>query len=458
VRHIPKYLFPLIIVIVLVFVGPAGAFAGGQGEQGGASTRTDGESAGNAEDSNGIPPLDPQQDVEITFYSYNLATTDIGASGTGKLIREFEEQHPNVTIDAVGIPWTEILSRTQADIVAGNPPDVAQLVFNDLSFIADNLNAVPLERIVSDQEWAEYQEGFHPRGLALTQIGDLTYGATFTFSTPVLYYNATLFEEAGLDPDDPPATMAEVEEAALQIVERTGKGGAALYSPSWIAQSLVMSNGGRMLSEDRRRLMFGEAEAVEAMTVLQDLVESGAHINQQEVNPAEMFVSGNLGMWLITSAFQNTMIQSAEAGGWELQNTTMPSYGDKPTKPVNSGSALFILAPDPVKQRAAWEFVKSVTSKRGYTIIASEIGYLPLRPAIVNNEDYLAGWVEENPLVEPNLAQLDRLTPWVSYPGPNYRQIESIITEAQERVVFAGADPQETLQAAQERAQSLMPR
>jgi multiple sugar transport system substrate-binding protein len=162
-------------------------------------------------------------------------------------------------------------------------------------------------------------------------------------------------------------------------------------------------------------------------------------------------------MWLITSAFQNTMIQSAEAGGWELRSTTMPSYGDKPTRPVNSGSALFILAQDPAKQRAAWEFIKSVTSKRGYTIIASEIGYLPLRPEIVEDEDYLAGWVQENPLVAPNLAQLDRLTPWVSYPGSNYRQIESVISEAQERVVFAGADPQETLQAAQARAQDLMP-
>ncbi|MCR6673982.1 hypothetical protein [Devosia ginsengisoli] len=55
--------------------------------------------------------------------------------------------------------------------------------------------------------------------------------------------------------------------------------------------------------------------------------------------------------------------------------------------------------------------MKFLTSEHGYTIITSEIGYLPLRPAIVTDPDYLAGWVAEHPLVAPNLEQLDRLEP-----------------------------------------------
>jgi multiple sugar transport system substrate-binding protein len=404
----------------------------------------------------GIPPLPEDRQVTITFYSYNLASAGIGAAGTEQLIREFEELHPNIDVDGIGIPFTEIISQTQADIIAGNPPDIAQLIFNDMDFIVNNLNAVPLENIVPRAEWEQHIEGFHPRGLALGQLGGLTYGMAFTFSTPVLFYNATIFEEAGLDPDQPPTTWDEAEAMALQIVERTGKGGISIYSPSWVAQSLVMSNGGRVLSEDRTTLMFGEPEAVEAMVRLRQMVQSGAHI-PQGVEPVQAFASGQLGMMLMTSAVQAFLINAFEQTGQDLRAAQMPAYGDRPTVPVNSGSALFILSQDPEKQRAAWDFIKFVTSERGYTIITSEIGYLPLRPDIVNDPQYLGEWILENPLTLPNLAQLDRLEPWVAIPGPNYRQIEQIITEAQLTVIHSDVDPTETLRAAQERAQALMP-
>jgi multiple sugar transport system substrate-binding protein len=404
----------------------------------------------------GLPPLADDQQVTITFYSYNLGSAGIGATGTEQLIAEFEALYPNINVEGVGVPSTDIMAQTQADVVAGNAPDVAQLIFNDMDFIVNNLAAVPLEQIVPADEWAAHIEGFHPRGLALGQLNGQTYGMAFTFSTPVLYYNATLFEAAGLDPDMPPTTWDEAEAAALQIVENTDAAGIAIYSPSWIAQALVMSNGGQVLSEDRATLMFGEPAAVDAMARLQQMVQSGAHI-PQGVEPFQTFASGNMGMWLITSAVQNALIGGAAEAGFELRNTLMPAYGENETVPVNSGSALVVLSQDPLKQRAAWEFIRFVTSERGYTIITSQIGYLPLRPAIVDDPNYLAGWVEENPLVAPNLAQLDRLTPWIALPGPNYRQIEQIITEAQTQVIFTDADPTETLRAAQERAQALMP-
>jgi ABC-type glycerol-3-phosphate transport system substrate-binding protein len=41
----------------------------------------------------------------------------------------------------------------------------------------------------------------------------------FNSSTPIMYYNKDVFEEAGLDPESPPETWAEAEEAARAIVE-----------------------------------------------------------------------------------------------------------------------------------------------------------------------------------------------------------------------------------------------
>ncbi|MBK8034564.1 MAG: ABC transporter substrate-binding protein [Anaerolineae bacterium] len=403
----------------------------------------------------GLPPLGADQDVTITFYSYNLASAGIGAAGTEQLISEFEELHPNIHVEGVGVPATEVVSRTQADLAAGNPPDVAQLIFNDLDFVINNFGATPLEQIVPVDEWAAHVEGFHPRGLPLGQQNGLTYGMAFTFSTPVLYINTTILEEAGIDPTTVPTTWDEVEELALQVVANTDKQGVSIYQQSWIAQALVMSNGGRMLSEDRTTLMFGEEAGQGAMARLQAMVNSGAHV-PAGVEAFQAFAGGQVAMMLNTTAALRFVQDSFAQTGQVLNMGMMPSYGDLPTVPVNSGSALFILSQDPLKQRAAWDFIKFVTSERGYTIITSQIGYLPLRPAIVNDPEYLGTWIAENPLYLPNLEQLDSLTPWVSFPGPNYRQIEQIITEAQTNVIFNNADPA-TLMDAQVRAQALMP-
>ncbi len=403
----------------------------------------------------GLPPLSADQDVTITFYSYNLASAGIGAAGTEQLISEFEALHPNIHVEGVGVPATEIVSRTQADLAAGNPPDVAQLIFNDLDFVVHNFGATPLEQIVPADEWAAHIEGFHPRGLPLGQQDGLTYGMAFTFSTPVLYINTTILEEAGIDPTTVPTTWDEVEELALQVVANTDKQGVSIYQQSWISQALVMSNGGRMLSEDRTTLMFGEEAGQGAMARLQQMVNNGAHI-PAGVETFQAFAGGQLAMMLNTTAALRFVQDTFAQTGQVLNMGKMPSYGELPTVPVNSGSALFILSQDPLKQRAAWDFIKFVTSERGYTIITSQIGYLPLRPAIVNDPEYLGTWIEENPLYLPNLEQLDSLTPWVSFPGPNYRQIEQIITEAQTNVIFNNADPA-TLMDAQVRAQALMP-
>lgn len=398
--------------------------------------------------------------VTITYYNYNLASAGIGADATRELIGEFMAAHPSVKVEGVGVASDQILARVQADIVAGRVPDVAQLVFSDLDFVVRNLGVKPLTDIVPKAEWAEHTAGMVPAGLKLGAIGEKVYGLAYVFSTPVLFYNADLFRKAGLDPDRPPRTWADVKQAALAIRDKTGKGGVfpSVYTSfDWLLQSLFLSNGGRALSEDRSRIMFGEPEAVGALAMLRDLVVSGAHPRYQNGEEADAFMSGNLGMILITSVYQRAFLSAAK-DKFEVRAAAMPSFGDKPAKPTNSGSALFVMSRDPARQRAAWELVKFMTSKRGYTVITSKIGYLPLRPDIVDDPAYLGDWVKQNPLVRPNLAQLERLNQWVAFPGSNYRQISKIEVSAANEAVFGEGDIAAIMREAQERAQALMPR
>jgi multiple sugar transport system substrate-binding protein len=406
-------------------------------------------------------PASVDQPVTISYYNYNLASAGNGADATRRMIADFEAANPNIKVEPVGANSFDLTSRVQADVAARRTPDVVQMVFSDLAYGVDNLGIVALEDIVPAEELAAHFDGMSPKGLQLGMLNGKTYGLAYTFSTPVLFYNADLFRAAGLDPDQPPQTWAEVKAAALAIQEHTEAAGiaAGIFGPTagdWLFQGVLRSNDGLVLSEDRKTLTFAEPAAVEAVAMLKDLSDSGVYSNLDMTAAMEGMAAGSIGMYLQTSALQGFLVNGAE-GNFELRATTMPRFGEKPQRPNNSGSALVIMSKDPAKQRAAWELMKFMTSKEAYTIITSEIGYLPLRTDIVNDPQYLGEWVEQHPLVQPNLAQLEMLEPWVAFPGPNYRQISKIMMEGAEMAVFGGMDPAEAMQAAQDTARSMMP-
>ncbi|MCR6673983.1 extracellular solute-binding protein [Devosia ginsengisoli] len=181
--------------------------------------------------------------------------------------------------------------------------------------------------------------------------------SAYTFSTPILFYNADLFRAAGLDPDNPPQTWADVKSAALAIEEKTDAEGftGGITGPGavdWLFQGVVRSNNGEVISRDRTTLKFAEPEAVEAVTMLRDLYDAGVYENYDFAGAIDGMASGNLGMYLQTSALQGSLVAGAE-GNYELRSSSMPRFGDKPTRPNNSGSALTIHTADPLKQRAA---------------------------------------------------------------------------------------------------------
>ena len=396
--------------------------------------------------------------VTITFYNYNLASAGLGREATLELIANFEAKHPNIKVEGIAAPSNEILSRVQADIVAGLDVDVAQLVFRDLIYAVRQLGAQPLED-VAGAELSDHAVGMVPNGLALGAVDGKTYGLAYVFSTPVMFINRTLFEQAGLDPDAPPRTWGEVAAAGRQIAERTGKHGffPGAYGPidgTFVYQAILMSNGGKV--RDGNRLTYADPAGIEAVQILRDMVEAGAHARIDVAAHMDTFQSGNLGMFLFTSAVLSRF-ESAAAGNFDLGLAAMPAFGDKPTAPTNSGSAIFMLSEDPERQRAAWELMKYLTSEEAYNIITKKIGYLPLRLNTLEDPRYLKDWIAGKPLFRPNLEQLERLTPNVAFPGPNYRQVENMMKDAVTEAVFGTRPVAEVLGEAQARGQALMP-
>lgn len=418
-----------------------------------------------------IPELKPDQQVSIVFESYNYGLAGPWTDTFNALIAAFTKQHPNIKVTAQKPqgnspnPATDTISSIQNQMAAGTPPDVAQLGFGDLDFTIHQLGAKPLDELLGkSQVQANFDGPKYPYARSARTLDDWdghTYGVPFVFSTPVLYYNASLLQQAGLDPAKPPTTWQQVADASRAIVDKTGKGGIYIdcltkTSKDWCYQAMVRSNGGRVISQDRKTLAYADAPAVDVARLGQQLVNSGEMPKLDQKQGYESFARGDIGMILESSAIQGTFQKGAK-DKWDLRDAPMPGFDGKPTVPTNSGAGLHILSNDPAKQRAGWELIKFLTSPQAFTMIAKGIGYLPLRTGLLDDPDGLQAWAQQNPLVTPNVAQLDRMEPWVSMPGNNYLQVRDGMMDAVESVVFQGKDAESTLTAARDSGAKLLP-
>lgn len=396
--------------------------------------------------------------VSLVFESYTYGTESAG-EGTQQLIDEFEADNPDVKIEPVGTPTGDIHVSVQTKAAAGNPPDVAQIGWSKFSFVLENLPYVPVEKIAGS-DWEAHTDGMLPQALAIGEHDGGVVGMPSIVSTPTLIYNADLFRAAGLNPDTPPTTWEQVKEAGSAIAERTGGDGVyvAVVDPAksdYLTQSLIYSNGGDLLT-DQGKVAFDSPKAVQALATMQDLTKSGAQPGIKAADALQLFQAGKLGMLVVSSAPLASLAAAAE-GVFDLRTGPMPGFGGRPAAPTNSGAGLFVFTQDPERQAAAWKFVKFLTSKRGFTIATSKIGYLPLRPDILQDPEFLGEFLAEDPRILPAVKQLEDLRPYQDLPGPDATRAREILQDAVEVIVLGDADPVQTLRAAADRVQDLLP-
>lgn len=415
-------------------------------------------------------PVPRSQHVTLTLVTYVPLISATAKNTLDNMISIFEKHEPNITVNIQTTTSTNgaaITSAVQQDEAAGQTPDVVQSGLDMLRYlVTGGLGAQNLTKIAGPQQMALEWGGkfpYQPALKALGQVNGQQYAIPWVLSTPVLFYNAGLFRKAGLDPSKPPTTWSQLEADALAIKKATGAdglsncaAGAASVSVDWCTQAVVFSNGGTVMSPDGKQLTWTDPKTVSAIEALGNLGRSGAMVNLSNGQTVQEWAQGKLAMAINSSAAQGILVKTA-AGHFQVMSAELPGFGGKQSVPTNSGSALAILAKDPLRQRAAWELIRYLTSPTSFTWITQYIGYAPLRTTLINAPNGLQGWAKTQTLIAPNIDQLKRLVPWQDYPGADFAQIEALLENAIISVAYQGADAKTALSQAQAQAQALLP-
>lgn len=296
----------LALLLIVVLTVSLGACKSSKKEEPKADVTTeDGEPAGE-EVSESDGEYEFTEPVTIKFANY--AVLEAGYDKFWEDVKKgFEEKYPNIQIEYMTAEYGQML--TQVVTWAGGG-EIVDLVLGEIPWIptlADAGLAVP----VTDAFSEDYLSQIYPSMLEATNVDGVPYGIPMYASPFVMFYNKDLFEQAGLDPNAPPTTVAEMMEVAPKLAAlKTADGnpvypfgmttGSVSVSGSCLT-SLIYGFGGSVLDADGN-LDVDNDGFKQTFEFIKELDDKGYNPQVSKLKDLRnLFALGQLGMYYDTS-------------------------------------------------------------------------------------------------------------------------------------------------------------
>jgi len=366
--------------------------------------------------------------------------------------------------------YAETMTAAIAAFRAGEQPHIVQVFEVGTATMMGAEGAIyPVHQLMADAG-----EPFDPSvylqavtGYYTTADGDML-SMPFNSSTPVLWYNKDAFAAAGLDPETPPATWPELEEAAEALQEAGYACGFTTAWESWIhVENLsawhdqpigTLANGFEGLGTE---LVINETVVVDHIAKMGEWQQSkifdyGGRTNQA----APKFYNQECAMYTESSAGYAGI--SANVTDFEFGIGMLPYWPDVEGAPQNSiigGASLWVLQghEDEAYQGVA-QFFSYLSSPEVQAWYHQETGYLPITNAAYELSQE-QGFYEEFPGADTAIKQITLNPPTENSKGlrfGNFVQIRDIIAEELERVWAGEASAKEALDEAVRRGNELL--
>lgn len=220
-------------------------------------------------------------------------------------VKAFEAKYPDIDIDArEGFMDPKTFS---AKLAGGQLEDVFYVYFTDPQSLIAKRQVADITSYLD--EFANVKD-LNPDLMKVFSSADgKTYGLPSANYSLGLVYNRTLFSKAGLDPDQPPKTWAEVRTAAKKITALgDGVNGYGDYSKSntggWHFTAEVYSVGGDVAVQDGGvwKAAFNDDKGRQVLRQLHDMRFVDKTMGERQMleyaDLLQMMAAGKLGMYI----------------------------------------------------------------------------------------------------------------------------------------------------------------
>lgn len=328
------------------------------------------------------------EDIVIDFYWASAVEGNLPEVFEG-YAQQFEEMNPGVDINPIYTgSYTQtrdtILSEADAPLV-----DVAIMLATDLHTFIEDSDIIPLNNFV-DAEGEDWYNDFFPAFWGNSLEADLVWSVPFQRSTPILFYNADLLAEEGIDV---PTNIEELI-ATSQALTTEDRAGLLLPLPGfpiWMYQSFAAAYGQPLVEDTATEVFFNSEASLQAVTTMTQFgmaVEDGGF----GVGPMggsawgetpTAFTAGQAAMIYHTTGSITSILENAD---FEVGVSFLPSgpAGDDGTgfaAPTGGGN-LYIFddgSKTEAELQAAWDWVAFLASADIQSDWGAQTGYIAAR-------------------------------------------------------------------------------
>ena len=354
------------------------------------------------------------QPVELTFTFWGSA---FEREAVEQMIQSFNDSHPGIQVRGQHIPdaYQEKISTM---VAGGTPPDLGYLneqqafLWAEEGVILDLTPHFKADPEASNRLAASYYN---------YDDGARTIGTNTAAETMILYYNKSMFDEAGLPyPPSQPGqawTWSEFVAVARQLtVDRSGNSADSdafdpenidvfgISFPTWWGGYLPMiySNGGQLASDDGTELLLNRPAAVEALQAIQDLI----YVHHVAPTPAQSEALPSASVMM-----QSGKVAMAVNGHWAILDYSqlgfdwgigvLPYHQEPATILLGSPTVIYAATEHPDE---AFTFYKFHNDPTQVDLYAKGL-WMPLQLEYYTNPAKTAEWLDAIPGVYPPEAR-----------------------------------------------------
>ncbi|MCW7942441.1 ABC transporter substrate-binding protein [Streptomyces hygroscopicus] len=267
-----------------------------------------------------------QVTLRLVAADYGDSSANSSKKYWDELVRGFEAEHSGIKVDVSVYSWNDVDRKVKEMVAAGNAPDLAQIgAYADYAaagelYQADDVLSIPAQ--------ADFLSELSDAG----KVKRVQYGMPFAASTRLLFYNKTLFSDAGITP---PTTWSELAADARALKAKGVKFPYALPLGPEEAQAETMQwllSGGDGYLDGFGSYNLDSTQNVATFTWLKDeLVGKGltGPVAPADLNRADAFAAFTRGEVGMLNGHPSLM-KAARAKGVKFGMVPMPGVNGRP--------------------------------------------------------------------------------------------------------------------------------
>lgn len=326
--------------------------------------------------------------TEIVFW-YSLAGTN--AENIVKMVDRFNASQDKIFVDAqYQGEYDDAINKLKAAGMGQLPCDVVQSYEIGSRFLIDSGWTIPLQNYIDAEGWDT--SVIEPNLIAYYTVDGKINAMPFNCSTPLMYYNKTAFDEAGIT--EVPTTVDGILEIAPKLTTYNEDGTVKRYglmfsNYGWFFEQWIGKMGREYVDNGNGReayatkVMFGEnGAALDIFKMWEKLAATKETTYIERGGTAQAraaFVADTTAIFLASTA--NLAGVLANVGdAFEVGTAYFPYVNAEDKGGVSTGGGCLWMLDrgDDTTKAATWEFIKYMVSAEEQALWNAATGYFPI--------------------------------------------------------------------------------